>query len=55
MTYQPSVFAIKAGAFGLALATGIAGIALMLRWLVWVAVGLLAAAFLLRFVPRLKS
>lgn len=51
MTLGPwPVSTIKAGALGFALAAGIAGMALTLRWLVWVAVGLLAVAFLLRFV-----
>lgn len=43
---------LKAWAFGLGLAVGIVGIALTLRWLVWVAVGLLVVAFLLRFLTR---
>ncbi len=42
---------LKAAAFALGLATGIVGMALTLRWLVWVAVGLLVVAFLLRFLP----
>lgn len=51
MTLGPwPVAALKAGALGLALATGIVGMALSLRWLVWVAAGLLAVAFVLRFV-----
>jgi len=36
--------------FGVALIVGIVGMALQLRWLVWVAAGVLAVAFLLRFV-----
>jgi len=32
--------------------TGLAGMAVDRRWLVWVGVGLLGAAFLLRFVGR---
>jgi len=43
---------LKAGALGLGLAVGIVGMALTLRWLVWVAVGLLVVAFLLRFLPK---
>ena len=47
-----AVYTLKAGAAGLGLAAGIAGMALSLHWLVWVAVGLLAVAFLLRFLPK---
>ena len=43
---------LKAWAFSLGLAVGIAGMALTLRWLVWVAVGFLVVAFLLRFLPK---
>ncbi len=43
---------LKAWAFGLGLAVGIVGMALTLRWLVWVAVALLVVAFLLRFLPK---
>lgn len=43
---------LKPWAFGLGLAAGIMGMALMLRWLVWVAVGLLVVAFLLRFLSK---
>lgn len=46
------VVAAKAWLGGLGLVVGLAGMALETRWLVWVAVGLLAAAFLLRFVKR---
>jgi membrane protein implicated in regulation of membrane protease activity len=47
------VFAAKAWLGGTALAVGLTGIALERRWLVWVAVTLLAAAFALRFAaPR---
>jgi hypothetical protein len=49
---QSRVLPIKAAALGLALAAGITGMALAMRWLVWTAVGLLAVAFLLRFVRR---
>ena len=42
----------KAWAFGVGLTAAILGMALALRWLVWVAVGLLAVAFLLRFITR---
>ena len=47
-----SVVAPKAWLGGLGLVVGLVGMALEFRWLVWVAVGLLAAAFLLRFVKR---
>ena len=43
---------LKAWAFGLGLTVAIVGMALALRWVVWVAVGLLAVAFLLRFLNR---
>jgi membrane protein implicated in regulation of membrane protease activity len=52
VTRHSNLFTIKTAAFGLALAAGISGMALALRWLVWAAVGLLATAFLLRFVRR---
>ena len=47
-----SVVAPKAWLGGLGLVVGLVGMALEIRWLVWVAVGLLAAAFLLRFPKR---
>ena len=40
----------KAWLGGVGLVVGLVGMALDLRWLIWVAVGCLAAAFLLRFV-----
>ena len=43
---------LKFWAFGAGLTVVIVGMALALRWLVWVAVGLLAVAFLLRFFTR---
>ena len=43
---------LKAWAFGVGLTAAILGMALEQRWLVWVAVGLLAVAFLLRFFTR---
>ena len=46
------VVAAKVWLGGLGLVVGLAGMALEIRWLVWVAVGLLAAAFLLRFVKQ---
>ena len=52
MTLRSILSTIKTAAFGLALVAGITGMALALRWLVWTAVGLLAAAFLLRFARR---
>ena len=45
----------KAWAFGVGLTAAIVGMALTLRWLVWVAAGLLAVAFLLRFLNRFSS
>jgi len=42
-------FAHKAWLGGAGLAIGLVGMALGWRWLVWVAVGLLVAAFVLRF------
>jgi membrane protein implicated in regulation of membrane protease activity len=45
-------FAYKAWLGGAALVMGLFGIAIAQRWLVWVAVGLLAVALLLRFAER---
>lgn len=47
-----NVVAPKPWLGGLGLVVGLVGMALKIRWLVWVAVGLLGAAFLLRFVKR---
>jgi len=47
-----SVFPIKAWLGGAGLVAGLAGMALQWRWLVYVAVGLLLAAFVLRFAGR---
>jgi hypothetical protein len=55
MMRLPSVVALKQGMFGVALVVGIAGMALQFRWLVWVAAGILAVAFLLRFVGRSRA
>ena len=46
------IVTLKAWAFGLGLAIVLLGMALDQRWLVWVAVGFLAVAFLLRFLTR---
>ena len=46
---------LKSWAFGVGLTAAIVGMALTLRWLVWVAVGLLVVAFLLRFRSRPAS
>ncbi len=46
---------LKSWAFGVGLTAAILGMALSLRWLVWVAVGFLAVAFLLRFFTRPTS
>ncbi len=43
---------LKSWAFGVGLTALILGMALTLRWLVWIAVGFLGVAFLLRFVTR---
>ena len=49
-------FVHKACLGAVGLTTGIAGMSLGRRWLVWTAVGLLAGAFLLRFAePRRDS
>jgi hypothetical protein len=45
-------FIHKAWLSGIGLALGLAGMATARRWLVWVAVGCLAAAFVLRMVER---
>ena len=42
-------FVAKACLAGAGLAVGIAGMATRQRWLVWIAVGLLSVAFVLRF------
>ena len=42
----------KAWLAGVALVSGLAGIATERRWLVWIAVALLGVAFVLRFVER---
>jgi hypothetical protein len=46
---------LKSWAFGIGLTAAIVGMALTQRWLVWVAVGLLVVAFLLRFFKRPPS
>ncbi len=45
-------FRLKAWLGGVGLGVGLVGIAIDGRWLVWVAVGLLSGAFLLRFAER---
>ncbi|HJQ64830.1 MAG TPA: hypothetical protein VJ816_00565 [Gemmatimonadales bacterium] len=52
MLRLPSPFVLKAWCGGIGLGAGIVGIALEQRWLVWVAMILLGAAFLLRFARR---
>jgi len=47
-----SVTAAKTWLGGTGLVVGLVGIALEIRWIVWVAVGCLGVAFLLRFVKR---
>ena len=46
------LFAAKAWLGGLGLGVGLVGIAIDVRWVVWLAVGLLSGAFLLRFGER---
>lgn len=46
---------LKAWTFGFGLTVAIVGMALALRWLVWLAVGLLSVAFLLRFLTRASN
>ena len=43
---------VKAALAGTGFVTGLVGMALQLRFLVWIGVGLLAAAFVLRFAER---
>jgi len=45
-------FEHKAWLGGAGLAIGLTGMALAWRWLVWIAAGLLAAAFVLRLAER---
>ncbi|HKW41862.1 MAG TPA: hypothetical protein VJN39_11490 [Gemmatimonadales bacterium] len=45
-------FVAKAWLAGGGLTIGLTGMATQHRWLVWIAVGLLGIAFLLRFVER---
>lgn len=50
------VFWLKAGTGAVGLAVGLAGMAMARRWLVWIAVGLLGVAFVLRFAePRSRA
>jgi len=53
--HLPAPFVLKAWLGGSGLVTGLAGMVLEWRWLVWVAVGFLATAFLLRLVAHHKS
>jgi hypothetical protein len=46
------LFAVKAWLGGIGLAVGLVGIAIETRWLVWIAVGLLSGAFLVRFAEK---
>ncbi len=43
------VLAVKAWLGGIGLGAGLVGIAIHQRWLVWIAVGLMSGAFVLRF------
>jgi len=45
-------FRLKAWLGGVGVGAGLVGIAIERRWLVWMAVGLLSGAFLLRFGER---
>jgi hypothetical protein len=55
VTPHLGVFELKVWAAATGFTTGLAGIALERRWLVLVGVGLLAVAFLLRFVDRRRQ
>jgi hypothetical protein len=46
------LFVWKAALAGAGLVVGLAGMALAVRWLVWIAVGLVGGAFVLRFAAR---
>lgn len=46
------LFVWKAALAGAGLVVGLAGMALAVRWLVWIAVGLAGGAFVLRFAQR---
>ena len=46
------LFAVKAWLGGAGLMVGLVGMAIAQRWLVWVAVALMGAAFLLRFAEQ---
>jgi hypothetical protein len=46
------LFVLKAALAGAGLVVGLAGMALAVRWLVWIAIGLVAGAFLVRFAER---
>ena len=47
-----TISAAKVWLGGVGLVVGLAGMALELRWLIWLGVGCLAAAFVLRFIKR---
>lgn len=51
----PSALVLKASFGAIGLGAGIVGMALELRWLVWIAVGLLLVAFLLRFAEKKRD
>lgn len=49
------LFVAKAWLGGVGLVVGLAGMAWERRWLVWMAIALLAAAFLLRLAERKRA
>ena len=49
---RPVALQLKVWTAGVGFIVGLAGMAFERRWLVWVGVGLLGAAFLLRFLGR---
>ena len=51
----PTPFMLKAWLGGIGFALGLAGMVLERRWLVWVALGVLGAAFLARFLDGPRS
>jgi hypothetical protein len=52
MTPRLGLFELKAWTAAAGSTLGLAGMALQWRWLVWIGMGLLGVAFLLRFADR---